>query len=46
MREPVGTSVELAIWGDVLAIEQKPGSDVTLDNLDLRKKYLKSESVE
>ena len=32
--------------GDVLVIDQRLGSDVTLDSLDPKEKYLKLESIE
>ena len=31
--------------GDVLAIEQRLGFDITLDNLDPREEYLKPKSI-
>ena len=34
--ELAGTPTELAMGGDVLAIDQRPGSDITLDSLDLK----------
>ena len=40
------TSVESAMGGDVLTIEQRLGSDVTLNSLDPKEEYLKLESVE
>ena len=38
-------SAKLAIRGDVLVIEQRLGFDITLDSLDPRKEYLKSEPI-
>ena len=46
VRESVGTSTEPTITGNVLAIEQRTGSDVTLDSMDPREEYLKLELIE
>ena len=46
VREPLRTSIESPIEGDVLTSKQRPGLDVTLDSLDLREEYQKLESVE
>ena len=45
VREPKKTSVEPTIGGDILAIEQRLGSDIILDSLNPREEYLKSEPV-
>ena len=44
-RRTKKTPIEPTIRGDVLAIDQRPRFDITLDSLDPREEYLKPESV-
>ena len=46
IEEPAGTPIELAMTGDVLAIDHRLGSNITLDSFNPREEYLKSDPVE
>ena len=43
--EPIETPTKPTIGCDVLTIDQRSGFDITLDNLDPKKEYLKSKPI-